>query len=183
MLQIALLLTCGLSQYMWSISTSVASVVISFTLLGFFYVGIVVAGTSSYKRPFQTPASVTVRHLENSKAAEEMVSLPSSPSSISQLISATRRNTWKFPLHFSLPGVNSLFCATWVDARRGLASVSDHVQEIVRQPFYLWVSLSYVASCIQDNARKLGHQTIAGKLMMDSSPVRRLRGCNLRSPT
>jgi len=56
MLQIALL-TCGLSQYMWAINTSVARVITSFTALGIlFYVGIVAAGTSSYECPFQTPA-------------------------------------------------------------------------------------------------------------------------------
>ena len=60
MLQIALLLTCGLSRYMWSVNTSVARVVISFTVLGLFYIGTVVAGTSSYEYPFQTPASIAL---------------------------------------------------------------------------------------------------------------------------
>ena len=66
MLQIALLLlTFGLSRYMWSVNTSVAGVVISFTILGIlFYVGIVVAGTPSYECPFQTPASTALRRLE-----------------------------------------------------------------------------------------------------------------------
>ena len=59
MLQIALLLLAsGLSRYMWSVNTSVARIVISFTIFGIlFYIGIVVAGTSSYECPFQTPAS------------------------------------------------------------------------------------------------------------------------------
>ena len=60
MLQIALLLTCGLSRYMWSVNTSVARVVIPFTVLGLFYIGTVVAGTSSYEYPFQTPASIAL---------------------------------------------------------------------------------------------------------------------------
>jgi len=65
MLQIALLLlTCGLSWYMWSINTSVAHVVISFTALGIlFYIGIVVAGISSYACPFQTPVSTAIWYL------------------------------------------------------------------------------------------------------------------------
>ena len=71
MLQIALLLlTCGLSRYMWSVNTSIAWVVISFTVIGFlFYVGIVIAGTSSYECPFQTPASTALRQLGASKTA------------------------------------------------------------------------------------------------------------------
>ena len=48
MLQIALLLACGLSRYIWSVNTSVARIVVSFTVLGvLFYIGIVVAGTWS----------------------------------------------------------------------------------------------------------------------------------------
>ena len=68
MLQIALLLTYGLSRRsMWPVNTSVARVVISFTVLGtLFYVGIVVAGTSSYESPFQMPASTALRHLRGS---------------------------------------------------------------------------------------------------------------------
>ena len=52
---------------MWSVNTSVARVVISFTVLGtLFYVEIVVAGTSSYESPFQMPASTALRHLRDS---------------------------------------------------------------------------------------------------------------------
>ena len=69
MLQVALfLLTCGLSRYMWSVNASVARVVISFTLLGFvFCIGIMIAGTSSYGCPFQTPVSIALRHLKDNK--------------------------------------------------------------------------------------------------------------------
>ena len=65
MLQIALLLlVCGLCRHMWSINTTVAGVLITLTVLGvLFYIGIVVAGTSSYKCPFQTPASLVLRRL------------------------------------------------------------------------------------------------------------------------
>ena len=63
-LRVALfLLSCGLSRYMWSINVSAACVVIPLILLGFlFYVGMVIAGTSLYECPFQTPASIVLRH-------------------------------------------------------------------------------------------------------------------------
>ena len=49
---------------MASINTSVAVVLIAFTALGvLFYLGVVVAGTSSYDCPFQTPASIILRGL------------------------------------------------------------------------------------------------------------------------
>ena len=65
MLQISLLLlACGLCRNMWSINTSVAGVLITLTALGvLFYLVIVVAGTSSYACPFQTPASSALRGL------------------------------------------------------------------------------------------------------------------------
>jgi hypothetical protein len=74
MLQIALLLlTCGLSRYVWSLNTSVGRVVISFTVLGvLFYIAVVVAGTSSYECPFQTPVSIGLRHLKDSKTARRL---------------------------------------------------------------------------------------------------------------
>ena len=62
MLQVALLLlACGLCQYMASINTPIASVLIALTALGvLFYLAIVVAGTSSYACPFQTPGSTAL---------------------------------------------------------------------------------------------------------------------------
>ena len=65
MLQIALLLlACGLCRYMASINTPVAGVLITLTALGvLFYLAIVVAGTSSYACPLQTPASAALRGL------------------------------------------------------------------------------------------------------------------------
>src|SRR5579872_7460096 len=68
MLQLALLLlACGLSRYMWSVNMSVARVIISFTVLGvLFYIAILVAGTSSYVCPFQTPVSLALRSLGDS---------------------------------------------------------------------------------------------------------------------
>ena len=63
MLQLSLfLLACGLCRHMWSINPSVAYTLISLTGLGVsFYVMIVIAGTSSYACPFQTPASIALR--------------------------------------------------------------------------------------------------------------------------
>jgi len=65
MLQVALLLlACGLCKHMASVNTSVAGVLITFTVLGvLFYLGIVVVGTSSYECPFQTPMSVALRSI------------------------------------------------------------------------------------------------------------------------
>ena len=63
MLQVALLLlACGLCRYMWSINAWVAYTLIGLTGLGVaFFVGIVIAGMSSYACPFQTPASTALR--------------------------------------------------------------------------------------------------------------------------
>jgi hypothetical protein len=65
MLQIALLLlACGLCKHMASINASIAGALIVLTILGvLFYAGIVIAGTSSYNCPFQTPASRSLRSL------------------------------------------------------------------------------------------------------------------------
>lgn len=86
-LQIALiLLACGLSRYMWSVNTSVARVIISFTAFGFlFYIGIVVAGTSSYDCPFQTPVSLALRHLKDSGITGK-ISTTLSPSNFTNLL-------------------------------------------------------------------------------------------------
>ena len=65
MLQVALLLlACGLCLYMSSVNTPIAYTLISLTCLGvLFYIGIVLAGASSYECPFQTPASLPLRVL------------------------------------------------------------------------------------------------------------------------
>jgi len=62
MLQAALLLlACGLCRHMWSINAPVACTLITLTGLGVaFYIGIVIAGMSSYACPFQTPASIAL---------------------------------------------------------------------------------------------------------------------------
>jgi len=63
MLQVALLLlACGLCRHMWSISTSITYTLVTLTGLGVvFYLAIVIAGTSSYACPFQTPVSTALR--------------------------------------------------------------------------------------------------------------------------
>jgi len=65
MLQIALvLLACGLCRHMTSVNARVSGVLMTLTVLGIlFYFGIVIAGTSSYECPFQTPASTNLRGL------------------------------------------------------------------------------------------------------------------------
>ena len=65
MLQVSLLLlACGLCRHMWSVNTSVAYILITLTSLGvLFYLGIAIAGMSSYACPFQTPASINLRSL------------------------------------------------------------------------------------------------------------------------
>jgi len=145
MLQIALLLlTCGLSRYMWSVNTSVARVVISFTALGIlFYIGIVVAGTSSYECPFQTPASIALRHLRDSGMARKLLGSLS-------------------PINFI-----SLIYIAWIYAQQGLISGSHRVYEIMWSPLSWQLSLSRVMSGIQNKARKVGHQTIILLLRID----------------
>ena len=147
MLQIALLLlTCGLSRYMWSVNTSVARVVISFTVLGFlFYIGIVVAGMSSYECPFQTPASTTLQSIRDSRTTQKLLS------------------------NLSLPNPTSSIYATWMDARRGLVSASRSAYDIVRHPLSWEFSLSHILSGIRHAATKVGYKAIILLLQMDQA--------------
>jgi hypothetical protein len=107
MLQIALLLlSCGLSRYVWSVNISVARVVISFTVLGVvFYVGIVIAGASSYECPFQTPASTALRALRGKSTTRRLLASLSPPSII------------------------SFICVTWRDVRQELTLRYHHIHE------------------------------------------------------
>ena len=61
---------------MWSVNTSVARVVITWTVLGLFFIWIVFAGTSSYECPFQTPASAALRYLKDSATTRKFVATP-----------------------------------------------------------------------------------------------------------
>ena len=109
MLQISLaLFACGLSRYIWSVNVPVARVIISFTVLGFlFYAGIVIAGTSSYECPFQTPVSIALRRLRDNwpslpkttsvvyathRSARELLSiLRDTPRQISQVLASAKQ--------------------------------------------------------------------------------------------
>ena len=105
MLQIALLLLAsGLARYMWLVNISVASIVISFTVTGFlFFIGIVIAGTSSYECPFQTPVSTTLRYLGDSAATRKfLASLPSS-----NVIHTIRRSIQEISLAGIISGIRS----------------------------------------------------------------------------
>jgi hypothetical protein len=145
MLQIALLLlTCCQSRYMWSVNISVARVIISFTVLGIlFYIGVVAAGTSSYECPFQTPASIGLRYLRDSKTTPKLVA------------------------SLSPPKVISLVGAAWRSTRRRIVSASRHAYEIARYPFSSEISLSRIRSGIRGTATKVGHQTVILLLRID----------------
>ena len=145
MLQLALLLlACGLSRYMWSVNTYVARIIISFTALGVvFYIGIVVAGTSSYECPFQTPASTTLRDLQDSKTAQKLLT------NLSPLKIA-------FFIRFA-----------WRGARTGLSRVARCVREITSNLSSWDISLSGIASSIRAASSKIGHQTIILLLRID----------------
>ena len=75
MLQLALLLLgCALSQYLWTISRTVAGVIIAVTVLGVtLYVSLTLAATLYYNCPYQTPPSTltqtVIRYLTRSDAA------------------------------------------------------------------------------------------------------------------
>ena len=167
-LQVALLLlACGLARYMWSINTSVARVIISFTALGnLFYIGIVIAGTSSYECPFQTPASTTLRYLRDSRTIRKlMTSL--SPSNVISTIHTTWRNTRKLVVILSLPNATSLIYATWMDVHQGLILASHRAYDIVRHPLSWEISLPPIASDTHGMATRAGHQAILLLLRTD----------------
>ena len=136
-LQIALFLhTCGLSRYMWSVNMSVANVVISFTAIGIlFYIGIVVAGASSYGCPFQTPASMALRYLRDS------------------------RTTQKLLARLSLPNIILFIYTSWVNTWRGFTLVFHHVYN-TRFPLSQDISPSSFISGIKTIATKVGYQAI-----------------------
>ena len=123
MLQIALLLlSCGLSRYVWSVNTSVARVVISFTVLGvIFYLGIVIAGTSSYECPFQTPVSTALRALRGN------------------------RTTRKFLVSLSPPRVISFVYVAWNGAQQRITSRYHRIHGAVVNPRPWEISLSSIS--------------------------------------
>jgi len=145
MLQLALLLLAsGLSRYMWSVNASVAGVVISFTTVGFlFYIGIVVAGASSYECPFQTPASESLRHLSDNGTTKRLFANLS-------------------PLKFA-----SLIYTAWANTFQGFVSVSHRAHNITQYPLSWETSLSHITSSIRSRATKVGYQAIIFLLHID----------------
>ena len=136
MLQIALLLlTCGLSRYMWSINTSVAFVVITSTILGvIFYVGVVMAGMSSYECPFQTPVSTVLRTALRDDAMGQRLLETLSPHKISSFVRVASR---------------------W--AQKRLVLVCRQVRNVVMNP----PRLSSLVTGVCATGRKVGHLVIA----------------------
>jgi len=145
MLQIALLLlACGLSRYMWSVNTSVAHVIISFTILGvIFYLGIVAAGTSSYECPFQTPASIALSNLRDNETTQGLL-----------------RSLSPF-------NVISLIYTTWKNTRQALVSASHHIYDATRFLLSLEISVPHIRSGVRIAATKVGHQTVILLLQID----------------
>jgi hypothetical protein len=163
MLQIALLLlTCGLSRYMWLVNASVARVVISFTVLGaLFYAGIVGAGTSSYECPFQTPVSIGLRHLKDSGTIRKLLA-SLSPLNVIRLTYATWRNSRK-----GLALASHRVYAIWRNTRQELTSASHHINDTVQSLSSLEISLPHILFGIRGTVRKVGHQTIVLLLRID----------------
>jgi hypothetical protein len=141
MLQIALLLLmCGLSGYTWQFSMTVGCIIITSTVLGvLFYLVVVVAGTSSYECPFQTPASIALRHLRDSETAQKL-STSLSPPNIISLIRTTLKRT-----------------------RQALRRVYD----TTRRPSSWEISPSRIGTGIHSTATEVGHQTIILLLRID----------------
>ena len=168
MLQIALLLLAsGLSRYMWSVNTSVARVVISFTVVGIlFYIGIVAAGTSSYECPFQTPASIALRHLRDSGIVRRFVAGVSPPNVIS-VVSTTWRKARKSVVTLSLPNTTALIYAVSVDGWQRVGSAYHRAYEIMRDPLSQEISLSRIISGVHSMFTKFGHQAIIILLRVD----------------
>ena len=162
MLQIALLLlACGLSRYVWSINMSVARIVISLTVLGvLFYLGIVVAGTSSYECPFQTPVSIGLRYVIDSGIVHRL--FPS-------LIRAVRKNTQEFLAGLSPPSVISLMYAIWMDAQQGFVSAPPRFFNILRNQLRRNISPSNILLGIHSAAMRVGHQPIILLLRTDQA--------------
>ena len=167
MLQIALLfLTCGLSRYVWSINTSVACVVIFFTVLSvLFYIGIVIAGTSSYECPFQTPVSTALRSLRES-GRTQMLLASLSPHKVIQFIYTTWRNTQKVLVILLLPNTTSLIYATWMDTLQWFILTSQNMwQSLLSWEF----SLSSIMTSIHGIPTRVGHTVIILLLQADQT--------------
>ena len=105
MLQISLLLlACGLCRRMWSVNTSVACTLIILTGLGvLFYIGIVIAGMSSYACPFQTPVSTGLRSSWKKLQRGTDSFIVPSKRVLSRVNQVWNRSVWSFLRHRSPP--------------------------------------------------------------------------------
>jgi hypothetical protein len=174
MLQIALLLLmCGLSRYVWSINTSVGRVVLSFTVLGvLFYIAVVVAGTSSYECPFQTPASTGLRYLKDSKTTWKLLA-SLSPLNVIFLVYTTWKITQRVLVSFirstaTQIGYQTIITLLRIDRAIGNAKqrLSQGIQIFRRTglaraaPQDAGRSPPRIRSGIRRAATKVGHQTI-----------------------
>jgi hypothetical protein len=129
---------------MWSVNTSVARVIISFTVFGIlFYLGIVAAGTSSYECPFQTPASTALRHLRDSETIRKVL-MSLSPLKAISLTYTTWKNTWQ-----------------------GLISASRRIYDVTRSPPSWEFSMPRIRSGIRSTTKKVGDQSLILLLRID----------------
>ena len=157
---VACRVTCGRSTHLSHTSSSPSV----FGLL--FYTVIVAAGTSSYECPFQTPASMALRHLRDSGTARKWLS-SLSPTKVISSIYTTRRDSPGLLASLSLPNTASLVYATWMDARQEIVSASRHTHDIMRRPLSWDFSVSGILSCVRRTARNIGHRVIILLLQID----------------
>lgn len=144
MLQVALFfLSCGLSQYLWSINASVGRGVIAVTALTItFYLVIVVVGTSSYDCPYQTPASIYLRSLQHNEGVHKFFTAVS-PSMVFIRIHTAGTNTRNY--------VMSAFHRLGGSPRNLISSLS----------------VSGAVSGVRRGGRNLGHRAILSFLRLD----------------
>ena len=105
MLQAALLLlACGLCRHMWSINPSVAYTLVCLTGLGVtFFIGIVIAGMSSYACPFQTPASTALRGPWKKVRRRAASSGDQFKQALSRMVRMLKQRVWPLLRHPLLP--------------------------------------------------------------------------------
>jgi hypothetical protein len=182
-LQIALLLLmCGLSQYIWTVNKLVGRVVISFTILGvLFYLMVVVAGTSSYECPFQTPASIGLRHLGDSEIARRL-----STSLFPHRVISFIYTSWKITLWVLVSTIHSMI----MQVGHQTTTILHQINQIVRKVKQIFVQgiqrfrqpglpqtttqgahspLSHIGSSICSVATMIRHQTIILLLQIDQA--------------
>jgi hypothetical protein len=183
MLQIALLLlTCGLSRYVWSVNVSVGRVVISFTVLGvLFYIAVVVAGTSSYECPFQTPVSIGLRHLKDSETTQKLLA-GLFPRLVISFVRAAWKNTQQvlaLAICSTATKVGHQTIITLLRIDQTFRNAKQRVVQGIRRfrrtgspPTTAQVvhsPPSHIASGIRSTATKVGHRTIILLLRIDQA--------------